>query len=51
VSRKGTNGSLGLVSMSERVRFIQGRFSVESHTDKGTRIEARVPIAATDDFS
>jgi PAS domain S-box-containing protein len=46
-----TNGSLGLVSMSERVRFIQGRFSVESHTDKGTRIEARVPIAATDDFS
>ena len=38
------NGSLGLVSMSERARFMHGRFSVESHAHKGTRVEARVPI-------
>jgi len=30
----GANGSLGLVSMSERARFVHGRLSIESHTDK-----------------
>src|SRR5262249_22317439 len=28
------NGSLGLVSMSERARFVHGQFSIESHADK-----------------
>jgi two-component system, NarL family, sensor kinase len=42
----GANGSLGLVSMSERARFVHGRLSIESHADKGTRVEVRVPIVA-----
>jgi PAS domain S-box-containing protein len=45
------NGSLGLVSMGERARFVHGRLSVESHAGKGTRVEVRVPIAAADDLS
>ena len=45
------NGSLGLVSMGERARFAHGRLSVESHAGKGTRVEVRVPIAATDEPS
>ena len=39
-------GSLGLVSMSERARFVRGLLSVKSHAGKGTRVEVRVPIAA-----
>jgi signal transduction histidine kinase len=45
------NGSLGLVSMSERARFVHGQLSIESHVHKGTRIEARVPVARVHDFS
>ena len=45
------NGSLGLVSMSERARFVHGRLSIESHQGRGTRIDVRVPIAAVDYFS
>jgi PAS domain S-box-containing protein len=45
------NGALGLVSISERARFVHGRLSIESHAGKGTRIEVRVPISATDDLS
>ena len=43
------NGSLGLVSMAERARFVHGRFSIESHAGEGTRIDVRVPIATADD--
>ena len=43
------NGSLGLVSMGERARFVHGLLSVESHAGKGTRVEVRVPIAAADE--
>jgi PAS domain S-box-containing protein len=45
------NGSLGLVSMEERARFVHGRLLVESHAGKGTRVEARVPIDGADDLS
>ena len=45
------NGSLGLVSMGERVRFVHGRLSIESHSGKGTTVEVRVPIAAADEPS
>jgi PAS domain S-box-containing protein len=38
------SGSLGLVSMSERARFIHGKLSIQSRVHKGTRIEARVPF-------
>ena len=36
-------GSLGLVSMQERVRLVRGTLSVRSEEGKGTRIEVRVP--------
>jgi len=39
------NGSLGLVSMSERARFVGGRLAVESRADSGTRIEVRIPLS------
>ena len=42
------NGSLGLVSMGERARFVHGLLSIESHAGKGTRVEVRVPIASAD---
>ena len=40
-----TNGSLGLVSMSERARFVGGRLAIESRPGAGTQVEVRVPIA------
>jgi PAS domain S-box-containing protein len=36
---------LGLLSMKERVRLIQGKLSVHSKRGRGTTIEARVPMA------
>jgi len=35
---------LGLVSMQERVRFIQGNISIESQPGKGTVIKVRAPL-------
>src|SRR4029077_5918627 len=35
---------LGLISMEERARLIQGTFSVSSKRGKGTRLEVRVPL-------
>ena len=49
--RMRANGSLGLVSMGERARFAHGLLSVDSHAGKGTKVEVRVPIAATNDLS
>jgi PAS domain S-box-containing protein len=43
------NSSLGLISMGERVRFVHGLLSVESHTGKGTRVKVRVPISRVDE--
>src|SRR5262249_35134432 len=40
----GCNGSLGLISMRERVRLVQGQFSVTSEREQGTRIEVCVPL-------
>ena len=37
-------GSLGIVSMRERVRMVQGQISVQSRPGEGTRIEVQVPI-------
>ena len=39
------NGSLGLVSMRERVRLVRGQISVESRKGEGTRIKVQVPWA------
>lgn len=37
-------GGLGLVIMEERVRLVNGTFSVQSRPGKGTRVEARMPF-------
>jgi signal transduction histidine kinase len=36
-------GGLGLVSMDERVRLVNGTFSIQSEPGTGTRVEVRVP--------
>lgn len=38
--------TLGLVSMRERARLVQGRLSVTSKHREGTRVEVRVPVGA-----
>jgi signal transduction histidine kinase len=38
---------LGLVSMAERIHQVNGTFNIDSQPSTGTRIEARVPLAAT----
>ena len=37
-------GSLGLLSMRERLRMIGGAFRIHSEIGKGTQVEARLPI-------
>jgi signal transduction histidine kinase len=37
-------GSLGLISMRERMRMVGGTFVIHSEIGKGTQVEARVPI-------
>jgi signal transduction histidine kinase len=37
-------GGLGLVSMEERVRLVNGTFSIQSRPGEGTRVEVRVPL-------
>lgn len=37
-------GGLGLVSMEERVRLVNGKLSVHSKPGQGTRVEVRVPL-------
>jgi signal transduction histidine kinase len=36
---------LGLISMRERLRLVDGEFSIESHPGRGTTIHARVPLS------
>jgi signal transduction histidine kinase len=43
VQAASRNGGLGLVSMRERIRVVDGRFSLESRPGAGTRIVASVP--------
>ena len=37
-------GGLGLVSMEERVRLVNGTFSIQSRPGEGTRVEVSVPL-------
>jgi signal transduction histidine kinase len=46
VTDKRNNGGLGLVSMAERIFQVNGTFSIDSQLNVGTRIRARVPLAA-----
>jgi signal transduction histidine kinase len=45
------NGSLGLISMGERARFVHGLLSVKSQAGKGTMVQVRVPIPAAGNLS
>lgn len=38
------NGGLGLVSMRERVQYLNGTIQIDSKPNGGTRIQARVPV-------
>jgi signal transduction histidine kinase len=40
------NGGLGLTSMRERLKLVEGDLSIESHPASGTTIVARVPLPA-----
>jgi len=39
---------LGLISMRERLRLVNGELSIQSEPGRGTTIKARVPIGHTD---
>ncbi len=47
-SAKTDGGSLGLISMLERVRLVRGRISVQSREGQGTRIMVLVPLGESD---
>ena len=40
---------LGLISMEERLKLLNGTFSVESEPERGTTIHARVPLSSGSD--
>jgi len=48
VSAETTARGLGLVSMEERIRLLDGEFHIESSPGRGTSVEARVPWRARD---
>jgi PAS domain S-box-containing protein len=39
-----SNGGLGLASMEERVRLVQGTFTISSEPGRGTQVKATIPI-------
>ena len=43
------DGSLGLVSMRERVRLVRGQITIQSRKGEGTRITVRIPRADEND--
>jgi signal transduction histidine kinase len=45
IQSQRANGSLGLVSMRERVRLLHGQIWWDSKNGEGTRVEVRVPFA------
>ena len=47
--RRGTHG-LGLIGMKERIRVLQGEFTVTASMGKGTTITARVPLFVKEKF-
>jgi signal transduction histidine kinase len=46
VANTRKSGGLGLVSMAERIYQVNGTLSIDSQPSAGTRIRARVPLAA-----
>jgi signal transduction histidine kinase len=47
-SVKTHEGSLGLISMRERVRLVRGRISVQSRKGEGTRIMVQIPLGESE---
>ena len=43
--RAGKSGGLGLVSMNERVRLVEGSLAVESSPSGGTTVRLEVPTS------
>jgi PAS domain S-box-containing protein len=41
---------LGLISMEERLKLLNGKLSIESQHERGTTIHARVPFSSGEDF-
>jgi two-component system sensor histidine kinase DegS len=41
---------LGLISMRERLRLVNGELSIQSTAGRGTIVLARVPLGHTEDF-
>ena len=48
VEKAKTNPGLGLLSMQERVRMVQGQLHVESSPGEGTKVVASVPVIASE---
>jgi len=46
IIRRG-NGGLGLVSMQERLKLVNGDLSIQSRLNHGTVVRARVPLSST----
>jgi signal transduction histidine kinase len=44
VESPNQTGSLGLLSMRERLRMVGGDFVIHSEIGKGTEVEARLPM-------
>jgi PAS domain S-box-containing protein len=44
-----TSPGLGLISMDERVKMVNGALTIESHSKGGTTIHARVPLGSGSD--
>jgi PAS domain S-box-containing protein len=44
-----TSPGLGLISMHERVKLVNGTLTIESHSKGGTTIHARVPLGSDSD--
>src|SRR5262249_1469291 len=40
---------LGLISMEERLKLLDGTLAIESRPDRGTTIHARVPLSSSTD--
>ncbi len=45
-ARAGDSGGVGLVSMRDRVRPLDGRLEIESEPGRGTTIRAEIPVRA-----
>jgi hypothetical protein len=42
--RGSSRQGLGIISMKERVRLVQGEFSIQSQTGKGTTVRVSIPL-------